>query len=79
MNPQDIQLRNEQLQSLANKLGKATDGADHSVLLESLLILYIVVAQTHDCCIGTAANALAIAALKLFTESRTCPQGASLH
>lgn len=79
MSPQNLEQRREQLQALTDKFSKVADGVDHSLLLESLLILYIVVAETHDCCTGHAARSCALAAQRLLTASHARPQGTPIH
>lgn len=79
MSPQDIEQRTKQVIALSDKFIKAAEGVKHSVLLESLLNLYIAVAETHDCCTGSAAKGCAIAAQRLLTASHTRPQGTTIH
>lgn len=79
MSPQEIEQREAQGLALIDKFCKAADGVEHNVLLQSLLTLYVAVAKTHDCCTASAAKGCALASMQLFTASRTCPQGVSVH
>lgn len=65
MSPQDLAQRKQQVLELTRKLSAAADGAPHTVLLESLLTLYIVAAEHHGCCTRQASHALLLACERL--------------
>lgn len=61
------------VQALANSFLELSDGLDHRVLLNALLLSYIGVAQVHRCCTAAALYALAEAA-ELIAEEAEDPQ-----
>lgn len=79
MSPQDLAQRKAQVLDLSRKLSAAADGAPHSVLLESLLTLYVVVAEHHGCCTHRASAALLIAHQGLAQAAQGRPADAPVH
>ena len=58
---------------LANKFLEFSEGVDHRVVLNALLLSYIGVAQAHHCCTAAALGALAEAAVNI-AEDAADPQ-----
>lgn len=76
---QDLAQRKEQGLALSRKLSEAADGAPHTLLLEALLTLYIVVAEHHVCCTRSASLALLIAHQRLAQAAQDRPADAPVH
>lgn len=79
MSPQEIEQRKAQVADLSMQLADAAAGADHAVLLDALLYLYVVVAETNSCCTQTASLACVSAASRLQKTSIYRREGAILH
>lgn len=79
MSPQDLAQRKQQVLDLSHKLSTAADGAPHSVLLEALLTLYIVVAEHRGCCLHSAGHALLVACDRLTLAAQGRPADAPVH
>ena len=79
MSPQDIEQHQEQVYALAAQLAKAAQGAKHTLLLEALMRLYLVIAEAHGCCTRPAALACVAAAARLQKATLQTPADAVLH
>ena len=80
MSPQDLAQRKAQVLDLSRKLSAAADGVPHTVLLESLLTLYIVAAEHHGCCTSNASAALLVALQRLAAlAAQGRPADAPMH
>lgn len=60
-------------------LGAIPPEMPHGVLLEALLGVYIVVAETHPCCTLTASHATAQASQRLAAAAIVRPAGTPVH
>ena len=79
MTPQEIEQRKAQIADLSMCLADATESADHSMALEALLHLYIVMAEMYGCCTRPAALACVAAAARLQKTAIYRAGGAMLH
>lgn len=60
-------------------LGAIPPEMPHGALLEALLRVYIVVAETHPCCTLTASHATAQASQRLAAAALDRPAGTPIH
>jgi hypothetical protein len=65
MTEEELQLRNQRVSTLTKVVSEAVDGAQHSEVLEALLVLYIAMAIAHPCCSESAQHALGLAAARI--------------
>lgn len=79
MTAQEIEQRKAQVADLSMQLANAAAGANHAVLLDALLYLYVVVAEANSCCTQTASLACVSAASRLQKAAIHRRESAILH
>jgi predicted secreted protein len=68
-----------QILALMEKFSYAAEGVPHTTLLEALLSMYVVVAETYPCCTQSAATEAFQVVMRLGTTAAERPAGAAVH